>query len=457
MMKRNLYRRLVFSTGLILLFSVTPIWAGDPYSAQYRTDTDRLFWFIQITDIHIGESGSADTDNLAWIVNEATNIIQPEFIVATGDLTDSTNGGTVPTGPHFAEWNTYKSILTDAGMLPDFYYDIPGNHDHYSDPNFDYYLGSSVQGLATGNTQVSWRKDFDFGSYHFLGINTAGNNGAPFSVFAPYGDHAGLDDAELGFIETEFQNHQDADLTLVFGHHPFPQRPTGKDTDTYISYGAAEMLELMKTWGVSLYAYGHTHQYRQGVLPVPDSDGVFDLNADPLGEDPTGSVYAYQLIAVDCNGIAAARQPVGTWPAVLITAPVAVKLGSDPNPYAYSVNDLNPKPVRALVFDSGPVSAVQFRVDDGAWQPMAHVNGPLWTGSWNEPDVLEEEHTLEVRAIGSATRSHVITVGVAESSEPGGTGGGGGGGGGGCFISSLSGSEIPCYPMNKGLNSVTFK
>jgi predicted MPP superfamily phosphohydrolase len=136
-------------------------YAGDPHSAYYSSINNRIFWFIQISDIHIGASGTQDQAYLTWIVNDAKTVIDPEFIVATGDLTDSTNGNILgfPNGPHQAEWNEYKAILAgkvDAGN----YYDIPGNHDAYSDQFFAYYLANSVQGQATGSTQASWRRDW---------------------------------------------------------------------------------------------------------------------------------------------------------------------------------------------------------------------------------------------------------------------------------------------------------
>ncbi|MBU4316720.1 MAG: metallophosphoesterase [Proteobacteria bacterium] len=439
MKTNNSANKTMLMAWCFLVLAVLPVVAGHPESAEYREDNDRLFWFIQISDLHIGTSGSTDTDNLTWVVTEAKDVIRPEFIVATGDLTDSTNGGIIPNGPYLSEWSAYQAIVTDAGMTPDFFFDIPGNHDHYNDKNFSYYLNNSIQGISTGQTQASWQKDFSFGSYHFLAVNTAGNDGASFSISGPtYGDHAGLDREELDFIEDEFMAHQDADLTMVFGHHPLPQRPTGVSSDTYISYGDTQFINLMETYGVSMYAYGHTHQYREGLLPTDNSQSVLDLNIRPLGKDPLNGTYAYQVIAIDCNGIATAQQPAGIWPAVLITAPMDVKLGADENPYAYSVNDLNPKPIRALVFDKNPVTSMQYRIDGGTWNPMTHVNGPLWNALWNEPEILDKEHTLEVQATGSTTRSHTITIGVAETSPPAPQGSNaGGGGGGGCFIGSL--------------------
>jgi len=409
------------------------LWAGDPYSAFYSPDNDRIFWFIHISDSHIGRSGTQDSENLEWIVNEARTVINPAFIVNTGDLTDSTNGGPIPDGPYSDEWVEYNTILSKAGMNPTFYYDIPGNHDHYNDRYFAWYLADSMQGPATGQTQISWRKAFLFGNYHFIGTCTAGNDGAPFSLLPPnFGDNAGLDEDELTYIQTELEGNRDADLTIIFGHHPV--LPTGEPGETSLTYGAEEFISLMEEFGVSMYAFGHTHRYDESFLPGDSSDGIFYLNAGALSES---SEKQYTVTAIDCNGISTVAMDVETWPVVLITAPVDRNLGADDNPYAYSIDDLNPKPIRALVFDANQVLQVRFRIDSmGDWHPMTEVPGNpyLWEASLDDTSLLsQEDHTLEVQATGSSTRSDIIVIGRHRSNGPSGESGGGGGG---CFINA---------------------
>ena len=179
-------------------------------------------------------------------------------MVVTGDLTDSTNGSLlgIPNGPYQAEWDSYKSIL--AGKVdPNFYYDLPGNHDAYNDKNFAYYLANSVQGQATHATQISWTKTFPFGTYHFLGVNSCDNTGAPFSLLWPYGDYAGLDDGELGYINAQLAANAAANLTFVFGHHPVTD--TGASDDTWLYYGHQPFISALDSYRASFYGYGHTH------------------------------------------------------------------------------------------------------------------------------------------------------------------------------------------------------
>ena len=171
--------------------------------AYYHPNADRLFWFMILSDTHIGADSYQRAENLTWAVTQARQVIAPQFIVNTGDLTDSTNGGIIPNGPYQDEWDAYRQILEDAGMNSSFYYDMPGNHDAYNDETFAYYRANSIQGRATGTTQPSWTRQFPYGSYHFLGVCTPGNDGATFSIWPwdNFGDHAGLDEGELAFIQ----------------------------------------------------------------------------------------------------------------------------------------------------------------------------------------------------------------------------------------------------------------
>jgi len=399
---------------LTLSFS-SPGTAGDPAKAVYSDATDRLFWFIQASDTHIGASSTA-AENLQWLVTEANNVIAPSFIMVTGDLTDSTNGGLFPNGPYIAEWESYRNIVDSAGMTRDTYYDIPGNHDAYNDKYFAYYRNYSVQGRATDDMQVSFVKNFTFGNYHFLGINTADNTGAKFSIWPPYfGDHAGLDSSELAFINAELSANSGSDLTMVFGHHPLDS--TGDSSDTYVYYGLPEFLSYMDAYFSSLYGYGHTHESSEARF-IPTGaihQGFFYFNVRSLGKD---SPYQYTITAVDCNGVSSKTTNIKTWPAVLITAPVDVDL-SGSNPYAYSVPISSSNPIRALVFDPNTPS-VQYRIDGGQWSGMSNVtgNGRLWQCVWDASSLSPGRHTIEVTAASaSGTSTDSIAVNLVQSQK----------------------------------------
>jgi hypothetical protein len=385
--------------------------AGDPFSARYHWSGSRLFWFMVVSDSHVGTSGSQDTGHLTWAVTTARAAINPLFIVNCGDLTDSTNGGTIPNGPYAAEWQSYRNLLTAEGIDASFYYDIPGNHDHYNDAAFAYYKNYSIQGVATGATQHSWIRSFPFGTYHFIGVSTPGNDGASFSIWPwdNYGDHAGLDAGELAFIESQLATHPEADLTIVFGHHPF-QAGYYSSLDTGLTYGLPSLLGLIDGYGVSAYGFGHTHNFRENFYYSNLADGVFYLNLASLGKSSTNHMA---VIAVDANGLSAKNAAKDQWPVVMITAPVDRNLGAAPQPFAYDTPAGDANPIRALVFDPNPVTAVEFRVDGGTWQPMQPVNGgPLWQGFWDATAAAAGVYTIEVQATGSSTRTDQVITAV---------------------------------------------
>ncbi len=396
--------------------------AGNPHGAYYSPDHNRVLWFVHVSDTHIGTSGSTDTARLQWLVTTGRTVINPSFIVATGDLTDSTNGNIFgyPNGPYQAEWDAYRNLLDGAGAGADFYYDVPGNHDAYNDRYFAYYLANSVQGRATGSTQFSWTRSLPSGEqYHFLGVNTADNTGAPFSISFPYGDYAGLDASEIGFIEQELASHSTANLTFAFGHHPVTD--TGASGDTWLFYGHTQFIHDLDTYSASAYHYGHTHEYSQALFKGNSYTGL--MSGDGIAYDNVASLAKsssdnYSLVAIDCNGVSSINATPGTWPVVLITAPLAANLGTAPNPYAYTVPAAASNPIRALVFDAAAIAHVQYRIDAGAtWYPMTRVaaNPALWEGTWNASALAAGAHTIEVQATGTTTRSHVISVNVTSS------------------------------------------
>lgn len=394
-----------------------PVEARGPAGASYCQENGRVFWFIQASDLHVGTSGSTDADNLRWLLTTARPLIKPVFTVVTGDLTDSTSGNIFgyPNGPYQAEWSEYRSIVDASGATSLDYYDLPGNHDAYNDQYFGYYKANAVQGpVYAGTGQVAWTKTIaGIGTYAFVGVNTADNTGAPFSILSPYGDHAGLDGGEITALSSFLSANASANLTFAFGHHPIVG--TGNSQDTYLYYGAPEFVAALDGADAVGYQYGHVHDNVQTFFAGTSGTGFMHpgirySRVASLGKD---SPKSFAVVSVDCDGVNSIVQPVGTWPAVLVTAPVDRYIGTTANPYAYPVPPSAANPIRALVFDAGTVSQVRFRIDSGAtWYPMnrVDVSGPQWTGTWDASSATAGEHSIEVQAVGTTTRSHTIKV-----------------------------------------------
>jgi hypothetical protein len=413
-------RKLAPLLGLIIGVSFFSSLTFAGQQAYYYPSADRLFWFMILSDTHIGTDSTA-ADNLAWAVGPARQVIAPQFIVNCGDLCDSTNGGAIPNGPYKAEWDTYRQILVNAGMTPDFYYDMPGNHDQYNDRTLSYYRFNSIQGVATGKTQPAWTRQFSYGSYHFKGACTPGNDGASFSFSAEdnFGDHAGLDDIELADIDSDLSSHTDAQLTLIFGHHPF-EPYYSSPFDTGLTYGLPSFMEMIEEYLIPFYGFGHTHNYRESFrtsfyYKTFSTPGIYYMNFASLGKTSlVTDDTRYAVMAIDGNGLSLVPAQPGVWPVVMITAPVDRSLGTSPNPYTYEIPQKSNNPIRALVFDANPVSQVQFSIDGSpVWQDMQRIAGtPIWEGQWNAATAAAGAHTIAVRAQGTTLVTDSITTSV---------------------------------------------
>jgi hypothetical protein len=377
--------------------------SAGPAAARYSADSSRVFWFLVTADTHIGGgfTGGADTERLQWVTGEAVDVINPVSMFVCGDLVDGSGPGGIPlpwTGQVEEEWTEYRQLLDLAGMTPGFYVDLPGNHDQYGDKGLTFYRKHSIQGSSDDQTQHSTAYETAWGTYHFLSVSTAGNDGAPWPA-----DNAGIDDAELAFAKQALEAHADASLQFAFGHHSlgYPGMP-GSGID-----GQSAFRALLAANGVVAYFYGHTHAYA-----VEFHDGVLQFNLNTLGKADDDHV-AVAVVDNDSLAVRAFRQ--SDWPYVVVSAPADADLGGG-NPYAYAVPPgWTTAPVRAAVFSKTPPAAVEASVDDGPWFPMTPAAQSLWAATMDTTGLAPGKHFLAVRAQPWPDRDHRIAFLVAET------------------------------------------
>ncbi len=385
---------LICGAGILAILLAAPALAIDPYGARYLEDHDELFWFLQISDTHVGENllyGTQDTDNLDALVGETVDTVLPEFVVLTGDIVDATNGWLWPTWQYQDEWDEYRSVIDGWGMDITFFHDVAGNHDAYTDPGMTYYLANSLTGQAHGAWHEAWTHGFAYGEYLFIGLNTADTDGS-----MPGLESQGLDTDELVFLEDSLINYGSANLAFVFTHYPL----------SYFDYGDGEMTTLLEDHQVSAWANGHIHNH--GVMW---QDATLHFNLDTLGRSETENLG---LFAVDHDGVAVRAVDFGAWPYVLVTSPTDTSLGGT-NPYAYPISvNQTANPVRALVFDTQAIAMVEFEVDGADDFPMVEVAPSVWQGEWDCAALTPGMHQLTVWATSlTGTSSHTIEVEVA--------------------------------------------
>jgi len=376
--------------------------AADPGDVVYMDGPEELIWFVAISDTHVGAGdliyGDKDLTRLDWATSELVAVVDPAFIVNTGDLTDATAWGLVPTGQVETEWLEYRGVLDENGMASDYYHDVPGNHDHYGDGDLTHYLQWSVSGEAFGQTSHAWTTEVGDRQVLSLGIATCASDGAP----SPF-DNAGLDEADRAFISDSLDAHPDADLVLIFGHHPVYDLGEGKDF----------LEDVFVEDKISMYLYGHTHDY-----DLFWDLGTLHVNIRSLTKSENRQVG---LVALDGRGLSARVYDEGEWPLVMVTAPLDAGLGGA-HLFDYAVPwYMEAAPVRALAFHPDGVDLVELSIDGGSWTAMDALDEQVFQGYFDATVLDEYSHTLRVRAFpagGGDPAEHEITIYIDPDAEP---------------------------------------
>ena len=382
-------RRMLFAAAVFFVFllQVAVATAVDTVPGKYRLDGSNTVWFIQMSDTHITSNALPySPKNFEWGISEAFDVIQPAFFVTTGDLTDSTKEQFPFYGeaPRPEEWQEYRETLARNGMAPEFYHDMPGNHDAFGDKNFDYYLQNSMSGRAYGSTQHSWRINLPGGALHFFTVATPSNDGKQWAS-----DNAELTDIELGEIGSFLSSNSDTDFHLAFGHHDFYDLP-----------GGDRLTGMFVDNGVWFYAHGHKHD---NGLATGD-DHIQRVRINTCGQTGIGNNFA--LWAVDNGGVTMRmfKAPFD-WPVMIITAPTDLYFYEDTlNYHSQAIpHSCTRAPIRALYFDKRLQDGdLKFSIDSGSWVQMTRnpQNPYQWRGYFDVTKLTTGEHSVSVMNFG---------------------------------------------------------
>lgn len=389
--------------GLIVFASLfsTAILNGDTAEPKYRADAGHIFWFVQLSDVHYSKAQYfADQDDHAY--DEGLKTVNPAFTVVTGDLTDCKVGIYPTQGAHHEqEFVLYRNELTKRGITYGKYFDLAGNHDSYWDPGLTLHKKYSIIGEASGKSQIFWRLGFSYGSYLFLGMNTADNAGPTFMQDT---DQRGdIDQFEIDEAVAEMDKYSDAAVVFGFGHH-----------DTEATDNFAPLQTAFNSRGVKYWAHGHEHDL--GVR-VTGNAVRYRMSSTGQMEDVNFTVFALDNDIVSRTTV----NIDDPWPLIVVSAPAESKWinkavdGTETtavNPHAPVVpKACKTAPLRALVFSTGSVASVEFKIDSGASANMTKSasNNALWKGTFDATALTVGEHTMNVTS-GGKTRTLFFQV-----------------------------------------------
>ncbi|MBI2388021.1 MAG: metallophosphoesterase [Deltaproteobacteria bacterium] len=399
-----------FLLGSVLVLGSAPAAAANPEGARHARDADGIFWFMHISDSHIGASfieGPKAKEHLQFALNQAVMIVKPSFVWNTGDLNDGSGkigvGGTgIPTsGQSASQWEPYKAIYEAAGMKLGFYYDLPGNHDVYADEGATFYLKYSLWGAATKKTWHEFRVSTTTGDYGFFGMNSTNNYFKPLSNCCP-----SFLDSEIAELGTWLEKNASAKLVFVAAHHALDgngSEPTGK---------ADQVRALLKVHK-AFYLHGDIHDYKEYI----DSDSIVVNEVASLGKDNSKNI-AIGVVDHDAF-VYRATGTDSAWPFAILTTPPSERLRDvGTNPYVYSVcKDRKNNPFRALSFSFTPPTKVALKVAGLPEVIMKPAKGsfdfkyPVWQAEVDTTSLRAGSENVSVRVeADGASNTHQIVA-----------------------------------------------
>lgn len=247
------------------------------------------FNFVHIADIHFGDprglvesiSETIGFKSIKRCISEV-NLLHPDFVIISGDIVF---GQLFP----FEYINEYKKCYELLQMFDVPIFLIPGNHDGYNritEDGFDYwekYFGPLYY-------------SFDFGNYHFTGVNTYDMSKLErlTFLFIPLNWGGSITDHQLQWIKNDLES-SNADLNFMFLHHN-PLWDTKKDSLIGKGYENREnILSLIYDNDVDMVLAGHNHLDTVNI----ENDVIFITTTTPESEIRNSDGYwGYRLIEI---------------------------------------------------------------------------------------------------------------------------------------------------------------
>jgi len=234
------------------------------------TKPDNLFYFIQVSDIHISKKYTNGAQgHFYYFLKKMIPVIDPNFLFITGDMTDSQE--TFYVGTVEDDWKMYRKIIENTGIANKnngaFLWDLRGNHDCFLVPewtsSYNYYKDYS----KTKTRGFAFNYETPSGSYSFTGLD-----GCPiYSATNPF--FGFLDELSMDmytkFMEESLSknNHKH---NFVFSHFPeitlkFGKSSSGKHWEDYTKNISLLLSGHLHVLGGS-YIYGYHRKFLELVL-----------------------------------------------------------------------------------------------------------------------------------------------------------------------------------------------
>jgi hypothetical protein len=238
------------TTGVVWSFTTTATGVSD-------------FTFVQAADPQM--TFCADSPAKWYVTIDKVNIVNPAFLMVTGDM--------LQTSSSQSQFDTYMDAA--ANLNPDIaLYEVPGNHDVSAAPTPAKYT------WYESHFGDLWYT-FIYGNSLFIGLESC--------ILIDSSGYPGKDTEQMDWLTTTLANASGYDNILVFMHHPLCVSSVD-EPDSWVNIPPArraELLSLFHQYGVRAVFAGHYHQnayVNDGGLEIITTSSC----TCPLASDPPG-------------------------------------------------------------------------------------------------------------------------------------------------------------------------
>eukprot|EP01138_Halocafeteria_seosinensis_P008163 gb/GECG01008343.1/.p1 GENE.gb/GECG01008343.1/~~gb/GECG01008343.1/.p1 ORF type:complete len:767 (+),score=46.19 gb/GECG01008343.1/:1-2301(+) len=333
--------------------STVPKGAIDPHEG--------LVNFVQISDLHISKYNTERSKRLSRWFSNALPMLQPKFLIVSGDLTDANRMITIDDpfearGQIPEEWMQYHEFISKyAKKLP--VYDIRGNHDAFNVPSWDndhknYFKQYSSR---ADSRERHYRFDYkdDYGYVHSFVFIDAVIEPAPTRHF--FGE---LKQADLDTMEELLDKAPVPHTKTVVSHYPY------NSIHSYHTSTAGRSLEdILEHYGVMSMLSGHLH-HLSFIPPMYARHPAGTLELE-LGDFKWNSIF--RIAAFDRGNFAFKDVTLNSFlarPTVLVTSPVDCRFGTPFGaPLSTVMEEHGETSIRFIIFSSETISGVQVEID----------------------------------------------------------------------------------------------
>ncbi|XP_033734375.1 transmembrane protein 62-like [Pecten maximus] len=356
------------------------------------TSPDKLFWFVQVSDIHISKFYDAKrAPDLLKFCQEQLTVIKPDFVIASGDLTDAKLPDARGSRQYIEEWTSYKETVQKCHEIVGTWLDIRGNHDAFDVPSEDdkknYFRNYSIQGHKHPNSYV-YHHNKPWGRYSFIAMDACPDPGPrrPFNFFGY------MNNRKTKRLMEHVKQTNGSNMTVWFGHYP---------TSLTILENGTRIRSLMRN--ATAFLCGHLHTLA-GLVPrmhARHNTGMLELE---LGDWKDNRLY--RVLAIDHDLISFTDEHFGNWPVILVTNPKHAMYMSDKEALDRPANSTH---IRILIFSPDEITTADVYIDGVYVGPAHHIQGPLFALPWQPQKYINGVHKLRVVVQDAAQRGREVT------------------------------------------------